>query len=190
MSVDDNVLGFAEMTIKLGEMMDSRGTRMAAITGQARGARAEGAAGERRRSEGYAKMAALREEIATLYASAMPAIEAISKGEGEIEVTEQRRLQRAELQLPQDVRRARVCPIINGRRCLPPACGGGGGRMPHPRLVERSAPAQSATFLQLLEQEVCKHAEGRRPPPPPKPVPLPREPAAGTRARSRRHGRA
>ena len=180
--VDDNVLGFAEMmTIKLGEMMDQpRHVRMAAIANEKqRKLEQEKARQEKeeRDRKNYAKMAALREEIATLYASAMPAIEAISKGEGEIEVTEQRRLQRkAELQLLLKTS-AELKSLSNyqwqamstsGLRREEVAC------LIHV-LSKKGAPAQSATFLQLLEQKFANMPrDGEEAPPPPKPVPLPK----------------
>ena len=55
---------------------------------------------EERDRKNFAKLAAMREEIGSIYEVTMPAIRAIASGDGEVELSEQRRLQRKqELQL-------------------------------------------------------------------------------------------
>ena len=95
--VDDAVLGFAEMmTIKLGEMMDQpRHVRIAAIANEKkRREEQEQARLEKleRDKANFEKLQKLKGEIAAMYDAAMPTIQALADGSGEI--SEQRRVQR------------------------------------------------------------------------------------------------
>ena len=86
--VDMAVLGFAEMmTIKLGEMMDQpRHVRIQAIQKEKqRKADLEKSRLEQQERDraNYAKIAAMKEEVAATFARSMPAIEALQRGEGD-----------------------------------------------------------------------------------------------------------
>ena len=179
--VNDNVLGFAEMmTIKLGETIDQpRHVRMQAIQNERnRKAEQEKARLETEELErkNFEKLAAMRAEVEQIYEETIPAIRELANGEGEFEVAEQRRLERSgELKLllktapelkqlsnyqwqamsSSGLRRAEIACLIHV-------------------LSQKSSPAQSQPFLQLLEKKLANMPKDGEEAPPPRPLPLPK----------------